>query len=149
MDKAVMHYRNPPEHIQDFITKIADLYPKDYSGDIKHSKSAMKGCANSWYIDAWGGVIDELTFIDSCRPKVIDFLKSNKNVKVKLPLCCYKMLQKRDGETAIEKKYFHSNSLTNIRSTNVMELLNKLKSVLLKRREEKRRHTARKWLENG
>jgi hypothetical protein len=38
---AVMHCRNPPEHMQDFISKIADLYHKDYSGLSKHSKSAM------------------------------------------------------------------------------------------------------------
>jgi hypothetical protein len=41
--------------------------------------------------------------------------------------------QKRDGETAIEKKYFHSYPTVNIRLSNVMELFNEMKGVLLEK----------------
>ena len=77
------------DELKDFKTHIADLYEESDHRTFKlvESKSALKGFAKTYKIKGQK-VHFALDFLQAVKPTVIDFLSTQKNVKIKFVLRC-------------------------------------------------------------
>ena len=98
------------DKLKDFKTHIAKLYEKrdQHRFKLVESNSSLKKFARQYTIDGVGGC-GPIDFLQAVKPTVINFLLTQKNIKMELVLRCN--MSKTDiatGETVLKLTYFKS-----------------------------------------
>ena len=114
--------RVSPE-LESFRQKIMDLYKEEF--EIRRERSALKDFTTVDIIEAKDGY-DPLSFLMAVRPTVINFLKNNRRIKVKMIFTC--VMQMKDK---IEPASFHSQIEINLEGTTLDELYKNMMERIL------------------
>ena len=113
-----------PSYLREALERII----KEHDQGIEIEKSSLNGFAKKYIIKGIPG-ITLFDFLGRKKKILKDFLRNNRNIKLRFILVC--MMEKNEGDYKLgiqiqDKVYFHSNTHINLFSTNVKELLNKL-----------------------
>lgn len=105
----------------------AKALEEDQQG-ITKEKSALEDFAEKYTIDGESGVMSIQYFQGKTR-QIKDFLRSHRNIKVRLILVCLmerKQNSKRKTIITQDKVYFHPGTYINLEATDVKQILSKM-----------------------
>ena len=140
-DADVLTHQQTQNELKDFKAHIANLYNLAYQQDqhtfeVVESKSALKGFAKTYKIKGQK-VHFALDFLQAVKPTVIDFLKTQKNVKIKFVLRCnVSKTSLATGETFYKIANFNSSQEIVFEETDREELFQKSLDKMLEKLDE-------------
>ena len=114
-----------PQDTPSCLLEALERVIKEHGQGIEIEKSALNGFAKKYIIKGESG-ITLFQFLRDKKEILKDFLRNNRNTKVRFILVCVMEKKEGDLDKIQDKVYFHSNTHINLNSTNVKELLNKL-----------------------
>ncbi|XP_022799901.1 uncharacterized protein LOC111337802 [Stylophora pistillata] len=130
------------DELKDFKAHIAKLYKRDeHHFNLVERKSLKKHIGKMYTIDGKEDY-DPIDFFQAVKPIVINFLLTQKNIKIEFVLRCNMAKTKIDtGETEIQLTYFHSYQEIIFQETDREEIYNR--SIV------KMMENMAKWTRNG
>ena len=128
-----------PPDTPSYLRKALERAVKEYDQGIIKEKSALDEFANKYNVKGTPG-ITPFEFFRSKSPYLKDFLRNNRNIKVRFVLVClmekYEKIGGREQQkfSAVQDKaYFHSDTHINLESTDVKEILAKVIHTILEK----------------
>ena len=125
--------RKIPKDTPPYLRKALERAMKEYKQGIQIEKSSLDGFARKYIIKGTPGVLPNQFFID-INPNIKEFLKNHRNIKVRFVLDVIMAKQEKDGRKTFEIKdhsYFHSETHSNLESTNVNGIIKDSRSKIL------------------
>ena len=125
-----------PKDTPSYLRKALERAIREYEQGIEIEKSSLNGFAKKYIIKGTPGVLPNQFFIDK-KPIIKEFLKNHRNTKVRFVLDVImekkEKLSKDSNQTfeIQDHSYFHSNTNTNLVSTNVKNIISESKSKIL------------------
>ena len=115
-----------PPDTPPYLRKALERAIKEHEQGIIKEKSALDGFANKYIVQGKPGIFP-FEYFKSQSNYLKDFLRNHRNIKVKFVLVCL-MEKKERGDkgypiTVQDKAYFHSDTHTNLESTDVKQIL--------------------------
>ena len=100
---------------------------KEYDQGLVREKSSLKDFANKYTIEGVFGY-DPIQFFDYINNTLVDFFTYHRNIKFTLNLVCMMEKQETNQKTGLfnieeDKAYFNTYTFTNLKSTDVDELI--------------------------
>ena len=118
-----------PPDTPSYLRKALERAIKEYQQGIEKEKSALDGFANKYIVQGKPGILP-FEYFKSKSSYLKDFLRNNRNIKVRFILVCLmeKKISDDKGLTTIfqDKAYFHSHNNTNLESSDVKKILFKV-----------------------
>ena len=126
-----------PKDTPPYLRKALERVMRENERGIVLEKSSLEGFAQKYVIKGEPGVIPKHFFIDKYYI-IKEFLENHRNIKVKFIL--QTIMEKLEKKESIYEKtftikndaYFHSDIYINLVSTNVKDIIKKVKKVFLK-----------------
>ena len=128
--------RKIPKDTPSYLRKALERAMREYQQGIQIEKSSLDGFAQKYIIKGTPGVLPHQFFINK-KPIIKEFLKNHRNTKVRFVLDVImekKEKISKDSNQIFEiqdHSYFHSNTNTNLVSTNVNNIISESKSKIL------------------
>ena len=125
-----------PKDTPPYLRKALERVMREYQQGIVIEKSSLDGFAKKYIIKGEPGVLPNQFFIDK-YPIIKEFLKNHRNTKVKFTLDVIMervdKISKESVKTLIiqDHSYFHSDTHTNLASTNVKNIISKSKEKII------------------
>ena len=125
-----------PKDTPPYLREALERVLREYQQGIVIEKSSLNGFAKKYIIKGKSGVLPNQFFIDK-YPIIKEFLKNHRNTKVKFVLDVImekkEKLSKESVKTLIiqDHTYFHSDTHTNLVSTNVKNIISKSKTKII------------------
>ena len=120
-----------------YFKKALERAMKEYNNEIKLEKSALQNFAEKYVIDGKSG-LTPLQFFAEKVPRIKDFLRNHRNIKVKMILVCKMEKQiiekvKRKTKTITEQDivYLVSKTYINNKSTDVKVILSQMLNEIM------------------
>ena len=115
-----------PNDTPSYLRKALERAIKEYEQGIEKEKSALDEFANKYIVRGKPGILPFEYFKSKSR-YLKNFLRNHRNIKVRFVLVCL-MEQKISGDkgltiTVQDKAFFHSDTYTNLESTDVKKIL--------------------------
>ena len=122
-----------PPDTPPYLRKALERAIKEHEQGIIKEKSALDGFANKYIVQGKSGIFP-FEYFKSQSSYLKDFLRNHRNIKVKFVLVC--LMEKIEGNaklnfTVQDKAYFHSDTHTNLESTDVKEILAQVIRIIL------------------
>ena len=124
-----------PKDTPPYFRKALERAIKEHNQGLVKEKSALDEFAKKHIINGESNVTP-LLFFKNKSPIIKDFLRNNRNIKVKFVLVCMMEKKETNDKLVIEvqdKAYFHSNTYINLKSTDVKKLLNEVISEIIEK----------------
>ena len=114
-----------PPDTPSYLRKALEQAIKENEQGIIKEKSALDGFANKYIVQGKPGIFP-FEYFKSQSNYLKDFLRNHRNIKVKFVLVC--LMEKKEGNfklgfTVQDKAFFHSDTHTNLESTDVKQIL--------------------------
>ena len=127
-----------PNDTPSYLRKALERAIKEHEQGIEKEKSALDEFANKYIVQGKSGILP-FEYFKSKSSYLKNFLRNHRNIKVRFVLVCL-MEQKISGDkgfpiTVQDKAFFHSDTYTNLESTDVKKYLFKLFVLSLIRSE--------------
>ena len=125
--------RKIPKNTPSYLRKALERAMREHIQGIKIEKSSLDGFAKKYVIKGKPGVLPNQFFID-IYPNIKEFLRNHRNIKVRFVLDVIMAKQEKDKNRTFEIKdnsYFHSDTHSNLESTNVNNIIRDSKSKIL------------------
>ena len=125
-----------PKDTPSYLRKALERVLREYEQGIEIEKSSLDGFAKKYIIKGEPGVLPNQFFINK-KPIIKQFLKNHRNTKVRFVLDVImekKEKISKDSNQIFEiqdHSYFHSNTNTNLVSTNVNNIISESKSKII------------------
>ena len=125
-----------PKDTPPYLRKALERVMREYQQGIVIEKSSLDGFAKKYIIKGEPGVLPNQFFINK-KPIIKEFLKNHRNTKVRFVLDVImekKEKISKDSKQKIEVQdhaYFHSDTHTNLVSTNVKNIISKSKTKII------------------
>ena len=125
-----------PKDTPSYLQKALERAIKEYEQGIEIEKSALNEFAKKYIIKGEPGILPNQFFINK-KPIIKKFLKNHRNIKVRFVLDI--IMEKReklskDSNLKIkvqDHSYFHTNTFTNLVSTDVKDIISKSKRKII------------------
>ena len=124
--------RSIPKDTPPYFKKALERAMKEYNNEIKLEKSALKNFAEKYVIDGKTG-LTPLQFFAEKVPRIKDFLRNHRKIKVKMILICEmekQIIEKTKRKTKIITEedivYLVSKTYINYKSTDVKVILSQM-----------------------
>ena len=119
--------KNIPKDTPSYLREALERAINEYNQGIEIEKSALDEFAKKYIIKGEPG-ITPFQFFRNKKHVLKDFFRNHRNIKVRFVLVC--MMEKKEGDyklsfKAQDKAYFHSNTYTNFKKSDVKEILSK------------------------
>ena len=123
-----------PKDTPAYLRKALERAVREFSQGIEIEKSSLDGFAQKYIIKGIPGIIPKEFFIE-VKDKIIEFLKNHKNTKVRFILVCTMAKQEKDKFKNFmfeitDKSYFHSETFSNLETTNEKIIFNESKEKI-------------------
>ena len=114
-----------PPDTPSYLRKALERAIKEHEQGIIKEKSALDGFANKYIVQGKPGIFP-FEYFKSQSNYLKDFLRNHRNIKVRFVLVC--LMEKKEGNfklgfTVQDKAFFHSDTHTNLESTDVKQIL--------------------------
>ena len=122
-----------PKDTPHYLRKALEKAIRERSLGIEMERSSLDGFAKKYTIKSQPGLLPN-DFFYEINNRVIKFLKENKNTKVKFILNCMMEKAEKEKDKVIynqDKAYFHSDTYSNLESTNTNKIFNESKEKML------------------
>ena len=118
-----------------YLKKALERAMKEYDEGIKHEKSALQIFAEKYVIDGIPG-LTPIQFFAEKVPRIKDFLRNHRNIKVRMILICEMESQDSiDGGRKVfshfTKAHFNTKMYINLESTDVKSILSEMIEAIL------------------
>ena len=125
--------RRIPSDTPPYLRKALERAMREYDQGIVREKSALEDFANKYIIEGQPGLLP-LEFFRSKKEYLKEFLRNDRNIKVRFVLVCLMEKQERNDKMLIEvqdKAYFYSNLHINLTSSDEKEIIAKVIRTIL------------------
>ena len=126
--------RKIPKDTPSYLRKALERAMREHSQGIVIENSSLDGFAQKYIIKAQPGILPGDFFLD-VNDSIIEFLKNHKNIKVRFILVV--LMEKIVDNKSIpwtynqDKAYFHSETHSNLESTNIKKLFKESKEKII------------------
>ena len=116
-----------PKDTPSYFREALERAIKEYDQGLLREKSSLKDFANKYTIEGVFGY-DPIQFFDYINNTLVDFFTYHRNIKFRLNLVCMMEKQETNQKTGLfnieeDKAYFNTYTFTNLKSTDVDELI--------------------------
>ena len=125
--------RKIPKDTPSYLRKALEKTMREYDQGIEIEKSSLDGFAQKYIIKSISGETPNQFFINNFD-KIKEFLKNHKNIKVRFILNVNMAKKEKDKYKSfeiIDKSYFHSETYSNMETTNVKTIIGESKEKII------------------